>query len=157
MAERSPRLPPRWIIRVAWYGHRAVYRLTGRRRGLWRAEPTRWGTIRLTTTGRRTGKPRSVILAYLEDGPNLVTMAMNGWGEGDPAWWLNLRDRPSAEVEILDEGRHVRTIAVQAREAVGEERDRIWRAYRAINDDLDAFAARRSTPTPVVVLEPVGS
>ena len=46
--------------------------------------------------GRRTHQERSVILGYLEDGPNLITMAMNGWAEGEPAWWLNLRANPNA-------------------------------------------------------------
>jgi len=49
--------------------------------------------MRLTTTGRRSGQNRSVILGYIEDGPKLVTLAMNGWGEGEPAWWLNLQAR----------------------------------------------------------------
>ena len=53
--------------------------------GLRAAKDTRYGMMRLTTTGRRTGLERSVILGYLEDGPNLVTMAMNGWGDGEPA------------------------------------------------------------------------
>lgn len=154
MAESAARLPPRWIIRVAWRGHRALYRLTGGRKGLRPADPTRWGTFRLTTTGRRSGKPRNAILACLEDGPDLVTMAMNGWGEGEPAWWLNLRSNPIAEVEILDDEHRVRAMTVRAREAVGEERERLWRAYRAISDHLDELAARRTTPTAVVVLEP---
>jgi F420H(2)-dependent quinone reductase len=80
-----PRLPPRWFIRLAWYVHRGLYRITRRRFGLWRPKGTRWGTLRLTTTGRRTGKPRSVIVGYLEDGSTLVTMAMNGWGHGESA------------------------------------------------------------------------
>jgi hypothetical protein len=48
------------------------------------------GTLRPTTTGRRTGRKRSVIIADLEDGPNRITMAMNGRADGEPAWWLNL-------------------------------------------------------------------
>ena len=56
--------------------------------------------MRLTTTGRRSGKPRSVILGYYEDGPNLVSMAMNGWGAAEPAWWLNLQADPQAVVEL---------------------------------------------------------
>ena len=89
--ERIPRVPPRWFVRLAWYAHRALYRLTGGHVGLWRAKPNRWGTLRLTTTGRRTHQDRSVILGYLEDGPNLIALAMNGWADGEPAWWLNLR------------------------------------------------------------------
>ena len=52
------------------------------------------------TVGRKTGKEREAIVAYFEDGPNIVTMAMNGWGEAEPAWWLNLLDHPDAEIEL---------------------------------------------------------
>jgi F420H(2)-dependent quinone reductase len=93
--ERSPRLPPRWFIRVVWSAHRAVCRISGARVGLWRPKRGRWGTARLTTTGRRTGRKHSVIVGYYEDGPNLVTLAMNGWADGEPAWWLNLQPRPT--------------------------------------------------------------
>ena len=48
------------------------------------------GALRLTTIGRKSGQERSVILGYLEDGPDLITLAMNGWDEGHPSWWLNL-------------------------------------------------------------------
>jgi hypothetical protein len=82
---KTPRLPPRWFICLAWSVHRGVYRVFGGRVGLWRPRANGWGTLRLTTTGRRTGRQRSVILGYFEDGPNLVSLAMNGWGEGEPA------------------------------------------------------------------------
>jgi deazaflavin-dependent oxidoreductase (nitroreductase family) len=54
--------------------------------------------MRLTTIGRRSGQERSVILGYFEDGPNLVTMAMNGWASPEPAWWLNLQANPEVTV-----------------------------------------------------------
>ena len=60
--ERTPWLPPRWFIRSAWVVHRAIYRFTGGRRGLWLPKPRRWGTMRLTTVGRRSGKERMAIL-----------------------------------------------------------------------------------------------
>ena len=41
-----------------------------------------------------------MIVGYYEDGPNLVTMAMNGWGAAEPAWWLNLQTHPEAVVEL---------------------------------------------------------
>jgi len=53
--EHRPRLPPRWFVRLARYVHRALYRVTRGRFGLWRPSPNRWGTLRLTTSGRRTG------------------------------------------------------------------------------------------------------
>ncbi len=146
---KGPWLPPRWVIRTAWAVHRGLYRITGGRFALQRAKPQHWGTMRLTVTGRRSGRERPVILAYLQDGPNLSTLAMNGWGEGDPAWWLNLQANPDAHVVWPDGERDVR-----ARAAEGAERERLWALWRDTNKDLDAFASRRTTPTAVVILEP---
>ncbi|MEU7611741.1 nitroreductase/quinone reductase family protein [Micromonospora sp. NPDC049204] len=146
---KKPRLPPRWFIRTAWSVHRGLYRVFRGRVGLWRPRPDRWGTLRLTTTGRRTGQQRGVIVAYLEDGPNLFTLAMNGWGEGEPAWWLNLRTHPEATVDLVD-GRRL----VLGRAAAGDERVRLWTRWRDIDTNLDALAALRPSETAVVVLEP---
>ena len=55
-SSQRKRLPPRWFIRIAWAVHRAITRLTGGRRGLWLAKPGKWGTMRLTTVGRRPGR-----------------------------------------------------------------------------------------------------
>jgi deazaflavin-dependent oxidoreductase (nitroreductase family) len=153
MGEEQKRawVPPRWFVRLAWSTHRGIYRITGGRVGLWRPKPGKWGTARLTTTGRRSGLERSVMVGYFEDGPNLVTMAMNGWSEGEPAWWLNLQANPIATVDLADGQR-----TVQGRAAAGEERARLWDQWRAIDDNLDAYAARRSGETAVVVLEPAG-
>ncbi len=149
-APSSARLPPRWFIRTFWACHRAVYRLTRGRIGLWAARPGRWGVLRLHTTGRRSGRERIAIIAYIEDGPDLVVMAMNGWDAAEPAWWLNLRARPEAVVDLPGgAGR-----AVTAREAQGAERERLWSRWRGVEKgDLDAYAVRRAH-TPIVVLEP---
>ena len=147
--KRGARVPPRWFVRLAWYTHRGLYRVTGGRIGLWRPKGNRWGTMRLTTTGRRTGQERSVILGYIEDGPNLITMAMNGWADGEPAWWLNLQAHPSASVNLAD-GLHI----VRGRAAEGEERARLWARWREIDTKLDGYAALRSGETAVVILEP---
>jgi deazaflavin-dependent oxidoreductase (nitroreductase family) len=75
---------------------------------------------------------------------------MNGWDEGHPSWWLNLQAHPEAVVRLArQEPRPVR-----ARPTAGEERNRLWQRWVAINPDLDAYAGRRSTETPVIVLEP---
>jgi len=148
---KPPPLPPRWFVRVAWVVHRAIHRLTGGRRGLWKEQPGKWGTMRLTTVGRRSGKERSAILGYFEDGPNLVTLAMNGWASPEPGWWLNLQAHPDTVVELKDGTR-----AVHGRAAEGEERDRLWARWRAFNGNLDGWAARRPGGTAVVVLEPRG-
>lgn len=147
--ERIPRLPRRWFVKFAWRVHRALFRVTGGRRGLWPARPQRWGAMRLTTIGRRSGEERSVIVGYFDDGPNLVTLAMNGWGEGQPAWWLNLQSHPEALVRLADGTREV-----VAHAATGQERAQLWDRWRSLDENLDGYARRRSTETAVVVLEP---
>ena len=95
--------------------------------------------MRLTTVGRRSGQPRVAIVGYYEDGPNLVTLAMNGWADAEPAWWLNLQAQPDTTVELKDGPR-----AVRGRVAEGAERERLWASFRDYpgwGDDLDALAA----------------
>ncbi|MBB3036403.1 deazaflavin-dependent oxidoreductase (nitroreductase family) [Hoyosella altamirensis] len=105
--------------------------------------------MRLTTTGRRTGQERHVILAYFEDGPNIITMAMNGWAAAEPAWWLNLKAHPDAIAQLPGQRR---TVSVRAAE--GEERERLWARWREFGDDIDGYAKLRQNQTAVVVLEP---
>jgi deazaflavin-dependent oxidoreductase (nitroreductase family) len=146
----EPRLPPRWFIRLFWAAQRGLYRITGGRLGLRRATPTRWGMMRLRTVGRRSGAERTAILGYLEDGPDLVTMAMNGWADPEPAWWLNLQANPDAIVDLPGETR-----AVRGRAAGPDERPRLWARWQTLDGaDLDGFAARRSRETAVVILSP---
>ena len=148
--DRTAKLPPRFFVRAAWVLHRALYRFSGGRVGLRPPKPGKsFGMMRLTTLGRRSGQPRVAIVGYYEDGPNLVTLAMNGWAKAEPAWWLNLQAQPDTIVELKDGHR-----AVRGRAAEGEERDRLWARWGQFSNDYDAWAAMRSGPTAVVVLEP---
>jgi len=149
----KPVYVPRWLVRTIWIAHRAVYSVSGGRLGLRPAKEKQWGTLRLTTVGRKTGKTRVAIVGFIEDGPNLVVPAMNGWAEPEPAWWLNLQAHPDTSVE-LPEGRGRREVT--ARAAVGEERARLWASFLALGSSAytDASAAQRSKETALVVLEP---
>jgi F420H(2)-dependent quinone reductase len=150
-ASRPPRLPPPWFKHTAWRAHRALYRFSGGR-FLWTPSNKRgWGALQLTTIGRKSGQERSVIIGYLEDGPNLVALAMNGWDEGQPLWWLNLEAQPDAVVRLARQPAR----PIHARSAVGEERDQLWKRWIEIDPRLDGYAGRRSTEAPVVVLEPL--
>ena len=117
MAGSKARLPPRWFVVAAWHVHRWMVRATGGRKGLWPPRPEKWGALRLTTKGRRSGESRSVIVGYFEDGPHLVSMAMTGWGAAEPAWWLNLQAHPDTTVRTRDGTR-----PVHAHRAEGAER-----------------------------------
>jgi deazaflavin-dependent oxidoreductase (nitroreductase family) len=147
---RRPIFPPRWFVHAGWRVHRVLYRLSSGR-FLWTTSNKRgWGALRLTTIGRKSGQERSVILGYLEDGPDLVALAMNGWDEGHPAWWLNLEAHPDAVVRLADE----QPRPVRARLTEGDERQRIWQRWVAVNPEIGAYSGMRSTETPVIVLEP---
>ena len=149
-ATRPPKMPPAWFVHLAWRVHRGLYQLSGGR-FLWTPANKRgWGALRMTAVGRASGQERRVILGYIEDGPDLVVVAMNGWDEGHPAWWLNLEAHPDAVVRIAGEDER----PVRAHEAVGEERDRLWQRWIAVDPDHGFYAARRATETPVVVFSP---
>ena len=140
-------------MRTIWAAHRAAYRVTRGRFGLRPPASGRWGMLRLTTTGRRSGRSRVAILGYLEDGDRLLVPAMNGWADPEPAWWLNLQASPRASV-VLPGG--VRRDVV-ARGAVGEEREVLWRRFVDLGTlaYTDASAAQRARETAIVVLEPI--
>lgn len=148
----APRTPPRALIKLFWLLHRGLVRLSGGRIGLRRPQEGRtFGMLRLTTTGRRSGAARTVILGYVPAGDGFATLAMNGWGEADPAWWLNLQASPAATVDLGDG-----PVPVRARAAAGTERDHLWATiagHPGWGDDLAALAARRPRETAVVVLE----
>jgi deazaflavin-dependent oxidoreductase (nitroreductase family) len=107
--------------------------------------------LRLRTRGRRSGEERVAILGYFEDGPNFVTMAMNGWGAAEPAWWLNLQAQPETTVDLRDGPR-----AVRGRPAEGAERERLWARWGTYDGEaqLASWSARRPGETAVVILEP---
>ena len=149
--DRKPIIVPRWIVRTIWKVHRAAYALTRGRFGLRESGPS-WGMLRLSTVGRRTGEKRAAIVGYLEDGSNLVTPAMNGWADPEPAWWLNLQANPEATVELPSGGGR----RVIARAASPEERRRLWARFLDLGSAAftDASAALRSRETAMVILEP---
>jgi deazaflavin-dependent oxidoreductase (nitroreductase family) len=149
--QKAPQKVPRWLVRTIWILHRALFRFTRGRIGLRPATSSQWGMLRLKTVGRQTGKARVAIVGYIEDGPNLVVPAMNGWAQPEPAWWLNLQANHEATVELLGGPRKV-----TARAAIGEERSRLWKKFVELGSSAftDASAALRSSETALVILEP---
>jgi deazaflavin-dependent oxidoreductase (nitroreductase family) len=105
----------------------------------------------LTTTGRKSGRPRTIPLLYLPDGKNLVVVASNGGTAGDPTWRLNLEDEPEAKVEV--DGRKLR---VRAEEAEGEERRRLWERVVRMYGAYQQYQERTDRRIPVVLLRPMG-
>ena len=128
--------------------HSSVYRATGGRvGGCLLGSPV----LLLTTTGRKSGRPRTIPLLYLPDGENLVVVASNGGTAGDPAWRLNLVDDPEANVEVG--GRKLR---VRAEEAEGKERRRLWERLVRMYGAYQQYQERTDRRIPVVLLRPIG-
>ncbi|RCS60852.1 nitroreductase/quinone reductase family protein [Microbacterium sp. JB110] len=146
----KPFVPPRFVVKTAWVIHRWLAR-RGTGRGLWEpGQRKTWGALALTTTGRSTGNPRTAIIAYLPDGADRVhALAMNGWMEGHPAWWLNLKADPEASALFADGTRHKVAAAV----AEGDERERLWTVWEDNEPGLKVLASRPRTPTEIVILE----
>jgi F420H(2)-dependent quinone reductase len=126
--------------------HRRVYRLSGGRFG---GRIGRLPVLLLTTIGRRSGRPRTQPLAYTQAGDGYAVIASKGGAAQHPLWYLNLRANPLAEVTVGRETRRVR-----ARDAQGEERERLWRALADLYPGYERYAQKTRRLIPVVVLEP---
>ena len=108
-----------------------------------------WPCLLLTTKGARTGKPRTTPLVYVRDGDSLVLIASRGGNPRHPAWYMNLRANP--EVEILLDGK---TAGYVARDAEGEERERLWRKAVGVYSGYEKYRRRAGgREIPVVVLK----
>ena len=135
----------RTFLRVLGGLHNGLYRLTGGKVG---GRVGKAPVLLLTVAGRTTGKQRTTPLLYGRDGDNLVVIASVGGAPKHPAWYLNLQGQ-EAEVQIGRERRRVR-----ARDAEGEERDRLWAQMAAVYAPYQAYQQKTERRIPVVVLEP---
>jgi deazaflavin-dependent oxidoreductase (nitroreductase family) len=102
----------------------------------------------LTTTGRRSGTPRSTPLIYGRDGDNYVVVASKGGADEHPAWYLNLQDDPRVEVQVLAD-----RFTARARTATPEERSRLWQAAVERWPAYAEYQRRTERDIPLVVLE----
>jgi len=125
--------------------HKRVYRLTGGRVG---GRIGKLPVLLLTTIGRKSGRPRTQPLAYTRVGDGYAVIASKGGAAQHPLWYLNLRANPLAEVTVGRETRKVR-----ARDAEGEERERLWRTLADLYPGYDRYAQKTSRRIPVVVLD----
>jgi deazaflavin-dependent oxidoreductase (nitroreductase family) len=141
--ERLGRVTVQWMTGM----NNVAYRLSGGR--VAGHVPSGAPICLLTTTGRRSGRRRTVPLLYLPQGDDLVVVASRGGMGTHPAWYLNLLADPAATVQVGP-----RTVAVRARDATDEERDRLWPGLAAAYPHFDAYQARTSRRIPVVVLSP---
>lgn len=106
-------------------------------------------TVNVTTTGRKSGKPRTATLVYFTEGDNVVLMASSFGRDAHPAWYLNLKADPRAE--LFARGRRGKYVAG---EAEGPERDRLFALANRLFDGYDQYQAGTERKIPVMVLSP---
>jgi deazaflavin-dependent oxidoreductase (nitroreductase family) len=126
--------------------HVRRYRETGGVVGhIWKEGST---ILLLTTTGRRSGEPRTTPLIYAEDGDRYVIVASKGGAPEHPGWYENLAKSPDVELQVREE-----VFPARARTAEGEERERLWRKANEVWPHYDEYQTRTEREIPVVVLE----
>ena len=112
---------------------------------IWREGST---ILLLTTTGRKTGQQSTTPLIYSLDGENPVIVASKGGAPEHPGWYLNLSKTPEVGVQIKGD-----RFRARARDAEGEERERLWRRLNEIWPHYDEYQAKTTRQIPVVVLD----
>jgi deazaflavin-dependent oxidoreductase (nitroreductase family) len=128
--------------------HRTVLTLSGGRIG-WSA--ANMPVLELTTTGRKSGQPRSCLLTSpVQEGDALVIVASRGGDDRDPAWFLNLRDEPEVQVALGGE----EPAPYRAEIADAEERARLWPMITADHSNYAGYQRKTDREIPVVVLHP---
>ena len=111
---------------------------------LWRGYPT----LVLTTTGRRSGRPRRQMLIYGRDGDRYLVVASMGGADRHPQWYRNLLAHPEVQVQVRAD-----RFAARARPATPEEKPRLWRLMAELYPPYEAYQTRTSRAIPVVILE----
>jgi deazaflavin-dependent oxidoreductase (nitroreductase family) len=127
--------------------HNQLYRRTGGRVG---AKAGRIPMLLLTTTGRKTGQPRTTPLGYLSDGDRMVVVASYGGDDRHPQWYLNLQANPEATVQA-----GARTQRVRAATATAEEKAELWPRAVALNPGYAGYQQKTTRDIPLVILTPV--
>jgi len=130
-------------------GHRVLLRASGGRLG-WTALDM--PVLELTTRGRRSGRPRSVMLTSpVQEGPVLVVVASRGGEDEPPQWLLNVQDNPDVEVSLQGGPRQ----RMRGRVATPAERERLWPMVIADHTNYAGYQRRTAREIALVLLEPV--
>jgi deazaflavin-dependent oxidoreductase (nitroreductase family) len=140
-------MPSDFALKVMNGVHRGVLKISGGRLG-WHVSDM--PALELTTIGRKSGLPRSVMLTSpIQEGTTLVVVASRGGDDNHPAWFLNLRDHP--QVQVAYRGQPARPMV--ARVATAEERARLWPLIVADHKNYGGYQAKTKREIPLVLLE----
>ena len=134
------------VVELFWKFHPWLYKTTGGKVG---GRIAGMPVLLLTTKGRKSGQPRERALTYVPSGNAYAVIASFLGEPRHPDWSLNLKADPQASVRC-----GAVSVAVRARDAGGEERERLWREAVKMNADYEEYSRRTERRIPIVVLEP---
>jgi F420H(2)-dependent quinone reductase len=126
-----------------------MYHLTGGRAYRGSADSPA-GFLRLTTTGRKTGKHRRVHLIYIRDGPSYVISASNGGRKRRPGWFYNVRSNPQVTIHVQDS-----QMSAMAEVAGPDKRRELWARLLSIAPIYASYEKKIKKEIPMVILRPV--
>lgn len=142
-------MPSDFVLKTMNVVHRTILKLSLGKLG-WQVGSM--PVIELTTTGRKSGQPRTVMLTSpLQQGDAYIIVASRGGDDHHPAWFLNLRDNPAVEVSVGGRQRH----PMRARIANAQERAGLWPQIAAKYRNYAGYQDRTEREIPLVFLESV--
>ena len=142
----APQFPGNHDLSLLGDEHVRVYRETdGETGSLWNGVPI----LLLTTTGRRTGTPRTSALIYARDADDYLLIASTGGAPRHPSWYLNLTAHPDVEIQV--KGEHLPAVA---RTATPDEKPRLWKIMTDPWPNYDIYQRRTNRVIPLVVVTP---
>ena len=142
-------MPSDLVLKTMNAVHRVILKVSGGRMG-W--EAAKMPVLELTTTGRKSGQKRVVLLTSpLQDGDTIVVVASRGGDDQHPAWFLNLRDNPDVEVSLKGKAKR----PMLARVASPQERARLWPLVTADHKNYAGYQSKTEREIPLVLLDPV--
>jgi len=106
----------------------------------------------LTTTGAKSGQPRTTPLVYSRDGDRYVIIASKAGAPTNPDWYHNLIRHPDVTIEVGTE-----KFPARATEAKGEKRDQLYRAHATHFPTFNEYQQKTSRVIPVMVLDRIAS
>lgn len=141
-------MPSDFVLKSMNNIHRSILKISGGRKG-W--EAGKMPVLKLTTTGRKSGEPRMVMLTSpLQEGDSMIIVASRGGDDQHPAWFVNLRDNPTVEVETKDQPKSKWV----ARIATSDERERMWPLITERYKNYGGYQSKTNREIPLIFLTP---
>ena len=143
-------MPSDAVLKLMNRTHRVLIAVSGGRAG---RSFSGMPVVELTTTGRKSGQPRSCMLTSpYQEGDRTYLVASRGGDDHNPAWFLNLLDNPDVIVSIRGGPEE----KMRADVADREERARVWPLITSKHTNYANYQKKTQREIPVVVLTPGG-